>query len=47
MGGITEQCKIFPQAAVRNVTLMPHTFYEGPGLGMDLDPDVIRAYLRT
>lgn len=32
MGGITELCKIFPIAAVRNVTLMPHCFYDGPGL---------------
>lgn len=94
MGGITEQCKVFPIAAVHNVALMPHTFYEGPGLlatihvlaalgtpdamiewrvfdlekhiyrsfapengrisvpqgpglGMDPDPDVIRAYLRA
>ena len=32
MGGISELCKIFPIAAVRNVTVMPHTFYYGPGL---------------
>jgi L-alanine-DL-glutamate epimerase-like enolase superfamily enzyme len=32
MGGITEICKVFPLAAVRNVTLMPHCFYDGPGL---------------
>jgi L-alanine-DL-glutamate epimerase-like enolase superfamily enzyme len=32
MGGITELCKVFPVAAVRNVTVMPHTFYHGPGL---------------
>ncbi len=32
MGGVTELCKIFPVAAVRNVTVMPHTFYHGPGL---------------
>ena len=25
-------CKVFPITAVRNVTLMPHTFYDGPGL---------------
>ena len=32
MGGITELCKVFPIAAVRNVAVMPHTFYDGPGL---------------
>jgi L-alanine-DL-glutamate epimerase-like enolase superfamily enzyme len=32
MGGISELCKIFPTAAVRNVTVMPHCFYDGPGL---------------
>jgi hypothetical protein len=32
MGGISELCKIFPIAAVRNVAVMPHTFYDGPGL---------------
>ncbi len=32
MGGITELRKLFPIAAVRNVTLMPHCFYDGPGL---------------
>ncbi len=95
MGGVTELCKVFTVAAVRNVTVMPHTFYDGPGLlaaihvtaalgtadamiewrcfdleakpyadaltpqhgripvpqgpglGIDPDPDVIRAYSRT
>ncbi len=32
MGGISELCKVFPIAAVRNITLMPHCFYDGPGL---------------
>jgi L-alanine-DL-glutamate epimerase-like enolase superfamily enzyme len=32
MGGITELCKVFPIATVRNVAVMPHTFYDGPGL---------------
>jgi L-alanine-DL-glutamate epimerase-like enolase superfamily enzyme len=32
MGGISELCKVFPIAAVRNITVMPHTFYDGPGL---------------
>lgn len=32
MVGITELRKVFPIAAVRNVTLMPHCFYDGPGL---------------
>jgi L-alanine-DL-glutamate epimerase-like enolase superfamily enzyme len=32
MGGITELCKVFTAAAVRNVTVMPHSFYDGPGL---------------
>jgi L-alanine-DL-glutamate epimerase-like enolase superfamily enzyme len=32
MGGITELLKVFPIAAVRNVTVMPHCFYDGPGL---------------
>ena len=95
MGGVTELCKVFPLAAVRNVTVMPHSFYDGPGLlaaihvtavlgtadamiewrysdleaqvygealipehgrllvpqgpglGIDPDPDVIRAYLQA
>ena len=32
MGGVTELCKVFHLAAARNVTVMPHTFYHGPGL---------------
>ena len=32
MGGITELLKVFPIAAVRNVTVVPHCFYGGPGL---------------
>ena len=32
MGGISELRKIFPIAEVRNVTVMPHCFYDGPGL---------------
>jgi L-alanine-DL-glutamate epimerase-like enolase superfamily enzyme len=32
MGGITELRKIFSDAATRNVTVMPHAFYDGPGL---------------
>ena len=32
MGGVTELCKVFPIAAVHNVAVMPHTFYDGPGL---------------
>jgi len=32
MGGVTELCKVFPAAALRNITVMPHTFYDGPGL---------------
>jgi L-alanine-DL-glutamate epimerase-like enolase superfamily enzyme len=32
MGGITEMCKVFQVAAARGVTVMPHTFYHGPGL---------------
>ena len=32
MGGITELRKIFSIAAVRNITVMPHCFYDGPGL---------------
>ena len=32
MGGITELLKVFPLAAVRNITVMPHCFYDGPGL---------------
>jgi L-alanine-DL-glutamate epimerase-like enolase superfamily enzyme len=32
MGGISELRKVFPLAAVRNVAVMPHSFYDGPGL---------------
>jgi L-alanine-DL-glutamate epimerase-like enolase superfamily enzyme len=32
MGGISELCKVFPLAAVHDVTLMPHCFYDGPGM---------------
>jgi len=31
-GGITELCKVFSIAMVRNVTVMLHSFYDGPGL---------------
>src|SRR6516162_1924876 len=31
-GGITELCKVFPIAAVSNIAVMPHSFYDGPGL---------------
>jgi len=32
MGGVSELCKVFPIAAVHNVPVMPHSFYDGPGL---------------
>jgi L-alanine-DL-glutamate epimerase-like enolase superfamily enzyme len=32
LGGISEMRKIFPLAAVRNAVVMPHSFYDGPGL---------------
>jgi len=32
MGGITELIKVFPLAAVRNIPVMAHSFYDGPGL---------------
>ena len=32
MGGISELRKIFPLAAVHNTVVMPHSFYDGPGL---------------
>jgi L-alanine-DL-glutamate epimerase-like enolase superfamily enzyme len=32
MGGISELCKVFPVATARHATLMPHVFYDGPGL---------------
>ncbi|BBY37951.1 enolase [Mycobacterium mantenii] len=32
MGGITELCKVFPLAAVHNIPVMTHSFYDGPGL---------------
>jgi L-alanine-DL-glutamate epimerase-like enolase superfamily enzyme len=32
MGGISELRKVFALAAAHNVTVMPHTFYDGPGL---------------
>lgn len=95
MGGVTELCKVFPIAAVHNVPVIPHSFYDGPGvlaamhvtaalgtvdamiewryldleahiygdaltpqhglvkvpqgpgLGIDPDPEVIRAYLKA
>lgn len=30
MGGISALCKVFALAAAHNVTVMPHSFYEGP-----------------
>ena len=32
MGGVTELGKVFQLATSRGVTVMPHTFYHGPGL---------------
>ncbi|MCW5620772.1 MAG: mandelate racemase/muconate lactonizing enzyme family protein [Burkholderiales bacterium] len=32
MGGISELCKVFTLAQAHNATVMPHTFYDGPGL---------------
>ena len=32
MGGVSELCKVFPLAAIHNVAVMPHSFYDGPGL---------------
>jgi L-alanine-DL-glutamate epimerase-like enolase superfamily enzyme len=32
MGGISELRKVFPLAVVHNTTVMPHSFYDGPGL---------------
>jgi L-alanine-DL-glutamate epimerase-like enolase superfamily enzyme len=32
MGGITELRKVFTVAALQNVTVVPHSFYDGPGL---------------
>jgi L-alanine-DL-glutamate epimerase-like enolase superfamily enzyme len=32
MGGISELRKVFTLASVHNVTVMPHSFYDGPGL---------------
>jgi L-alanine-DL-glutamate epimerase-like enolase superfamily enzyme len=32
MGGVSELRKVFALAAAHNVTVMPHTFYDGPGL---------------
>jgi L-alanine-DL-glutamate epimerase-like enolase superfamily enzyme len=32
MGGVTELRKVFELAAAHDVTVMPHTFYDGPGL---------------
>ena len=31
MGGISELRKVFALAAAQNVTVMPHSFYDGPG----------------
>jgi L-alanine-DL-glutamate epimerase-like enolase superfamily enzyme len=32
MGGISELCKFFPPATIHNIPVMPHSFYDGPGL---------------
>jgi L-alanine-DL-glutamate epimerase-like enolase superfamily enzyme len=32
MGGISELRKVFPLAAIHNIPVMPHSFYDGPGL---------------
>ena len=32
MGGISELRKVFILAQANNVTVMPHSFYDGPGL---------------
>jgi L-alanine-DL-glutamate epimerase-like enolase superfamily enzyme len=32
MGGVTELCKVFPIAAVHNIPVVPHSFYDGPGV---------------
>jgi L-alanine-DL-glutamate epimerase-like enolase superfamily enzyme len=32
MGGITELLKVFAIGAIRNVAVVPHCFYDGPGL---------------
>ena len=32
MGGISELRKVYALAAAHNVTVMPHSFYDGPGL---------------
>ena len=32
MGGISELRKVFPLAVVHNIPVMPHSFYDGPGL---------------
>lgn len=32
MGGISELRKVFPLATVHNIPVMPHSFYDGPGL---------------
>jgi len=35
MGGISELRKVFALAAVHNIAVMPHTFYDGPAAGRD------------
>ena len=32
MGGVSEMRTVFPLAAVHNIAVMPHSFYDGPGL---------------
>jgi L-alanine-DL-glutamate epimerase-like enolase superfamily enzyme len=32
MGGVSELARIFTLAAVHNIPVMPHSFYDGPGL---------------
>lgn len=31
-GGVSELCEVYSIAAVRNVAVVPHSFYDGPGL---------------
>ncbi|MFI8007008.1 mandelate racemase/muconate lactonizing enzyme family protein [Streptomyces sp. NPDC086010] len=46
-GGVTELCKVFTLAALHNTPVMPHTFYDGPGLLAALHASAVLATPET